>query len=196
MPSSRISIRRPRLRAVRPPAVPAAGAAGCVVKARAQRLSSGAARLARPWRRARARRWSISCAAGRPPRPSRPSRRSSLVLVGAVGRLVADRLGVGPQPGDRPQQAAEHQRQQAQRVDRVGLRMVALVGDLLGQHVHQPEDDDDDDRHDDDDELRQNHRRETIISGRGRATARGEAGKPRHPQRKPRAARRRLRWVS
>ena len=42
-----------------------------------------------------------------------------VVLVGAVGDAVADRLGVGPQPGERPEQAAEHERQQAQRGDRV-----------------------------------------------------------------------------
>ena len=71
-----------------------------------------------------------------------------LVLVGAVGEPVAGRLGVGPQPGDRPQQAAEHQRQQAQRVDRVGLRMMPLVRDLLRHHVNDPEQHDGDDRHD------------------------------------------------
>ena len=41
-----------------------------------------------------------------------------VVLVGAVGDAVADGLGVGPEPGERPEQAAEHERQQAQGGDR------------------------------------------------------------------------------
>ena len=73
-------------------------------------------------------------------------------LVGAVRHLVHDRLRVGPQPGDRPQQPAEHQRQQAQRADRLELRMVPLVGDLLRQDVHQPEQHDEHDRDDEDHE--------------------------------------------
>ena len=80
------------------------------------------------------------------------------MLVGAVGHLVHDRLRVGPDPRDRPEQAAEDQRQQAQRADRLELRMVPLVGDLLGQDVHHPEqhdeDDGDDEEHDEGDERR------------------------------------------
>ena len=42
-----------------------------------------------------------------------------VVLLGAVGELVPDRTRVGPQPGDRPEQSAEHEREQAQDVDRI-----------------------------------------------------------------------------
>ena len=42
-----------------------------------------------------------------------------LVLVGAVRELVGDRPRVRPQPRDRPQQPAEDQREQAQRLDRL-----------------------------------------------------------------------------
>src|SRR3954471_3927225 len=45
-------------------------------------------------------------------------------LVGSVGQLVHDRLGVGPDPGERPEQASEHERQQTQRAYRLELRMV------------------------------------------------------------------------
>ena len=74
------------------------------------------------------------------------------MLVGAVGELVSDRLGVGPQPGDRPEQPAEGERQQAERPDRLELRVVPLVRDLLGQNVHQPEQHDQQDRHEEQDE--------------------------------------------
>ena len=70
----------------------------------------------------------------------------AIVRVGAVGHLVQHRFRVGPQPGERPQQAAEEQRQQAQRLDRVELRMAAFLGDLLRQDVHQPEHGDQHDR--------------------------------------------------
>jgi hypothetical protein len=81
------------------------------------------------------------------------------VLVGAVGHLVGDRLDVRPQPGDRPQQAAEHQRQQAQHLDGVALRVMALVGDFLRQHVHHPEQHDQADRYEDQHEPCESKRR-------------------------------------
>ena len=55
-----------------------------------------------------------------------------LVFVGAISRTVGGRRGVSPEPGQRPLQAAEEKRQQAQHLDRLGLRVVALVRDLLG----------------------------------------------------------------
>ena len=75
-------------------------------------------------------------------------------LVGAVRHLVHDRLRVGPEPGQRPEQSAEHQREQAQRADRFELRMMALVRDLLRKDVHHPEQDDEHHRHDEEDEER------------------------------------------
>ena len=63
-----------------------------------------------------------------------------------------DRLRIGPDPGQRPQQAAEHERQQAQRTDGLELRVVPLVRDLLRQDVHHPEEGDEHDRHDEEDE--------------------------------------------
>ena len=81
-----------------------------------------------------------------------------VVLFGPVSHSVGDRLGVRPEPGDRPQQASECERQEAKRVDRVLLRMMALLGDLLRQDVDQPEQDDDNDRHDADDEPRNDGR--------------------------------------
>ena len=74
------------------------------------------------------------------------------MLVGAVRHLVAGRLGIGPQPGDRPQQAAEHQRQQAERPDGLELRVMALVRDFLWHDVQEPEDHDPADRDDEEDE--------------------------------------------
>ena len=53
------------------------------------------------------------------------------MFVGAVGQFVADRFGVRPEPGNRPEQPAEDERQQAQRLDRLELRMMPLVRDLL-----------------------------------------------------------------
>jgi hypothetical protein len=72
-----------------------------------------------------------------------------VVLLGAVHALVGHGLGVGPQPGQRPQHAAEDQGEQAQGLDRVALRVMLLVGDLLGQHVYQPEHRDHPERHHD-----------------------------------------------
>ncbi len=72
--------------------------------------------------------------------------------VRAIGELVHDRLRVGPDPGQRPQQAAEDERQQAERANRLELRVVALVRDLLRQDVHHPEQGDEHDRHDEEDE--------------------------------------------
>jgi hypothetical protein len=55
-----------------------------------------------------------------------------LVLVGAVGCAVGGGPRVGPQPGRRPRQAAEEQRQQAQHLDRLwsagGGAVVRSVG--------------------------------------------------------------------
>ncbi|HSS08028.1 MAG TPA: hypothetical protein VLK83_12925 [Rhodanobacteraceae bacterium] len=75
-----------------------------------------------------------------------------VVLLGSEGELVPDRTRVGPQPGDRPEQSAEHEREQAQDVNRILVGMVALCGDLLGQHVHDPEERDEGDRHHDEHE--------------------------------------------
>ena len=144
MPRSRISITRLRLRAG------GAARSAAASSSLAQRLRASAAACPSPPSR-RARR-----AGGRSrPRSSSPALRLLahldvvvVVLLGAVGEPVADRLGVRPQPRDRPQQAAEHQRQQAQRVDRVLLRMMPLLGALLRHHVHHPEQHDDNDRHD------------------------------------------------
>ncbi len=81
-----------------------------------------------------------------------------LVLVRAVRHLVQHGLRVGPRACERPQQPAEHQRQQAQHMDRVALRMMVLVRDFLGQHVHDPEHRDPDDRHDEDHDQREHVR--------------------------------------
>ena len=83
-------------------------------------------------------------------------------LVGAVRHLVQHRLRVRPYPGKRPQEPAEHQRQQAQRADRLELRMVALVGDLLRQDVDQPEENNQRRRDDEDDEERQDRWRPCL----------------------------------
>ena len=48
-------------------------------------------------------------------------------LVGAVGQLVKDGLGIGPQPGQRPKQAAEDEREQAQALDGLGLRVLSVA---------------------------------------------------------------------
>ena len=69
--------------------------------------------------------------------------------VRAVGHLVEHRLRIGPQPRQRPEHAAEHQRQQAQHLDRLRLRVLSLLGDLLREDVHQPEHGQHDERHDD-----------------------------------------------
>ena len=76
-------------------------------------------------------------------------------LVGAVGELVRDRLRVRPQPRDRPQQAAEYERQQAQRLDGLRLRMMPLVRNLLRHHVDDPEHGDADDRYEEQHDPRQ-----------------------------------------
>ena len=126
-----------------------------------------------------ARRCASSCSESLP--SARLRRHAEVIvvgLVGAVGEPVADRLGVGPEPGQRPQQAAEDQRQQAQRVDRLGLRMMPLVGDLLGHHVDDPEQRDDEDRHHDEDEPRDVFRHVSIISG-GRNDACAASGNDR-----------------
>ena len=73
-------------------------------------------------------------------------------LVGAVRQLVAHGLRVRPQPGQRPEQPSEDERQQAQGLDRLELRMMPLVRDLLRKHVHHPEEDDEDDRDEEDHE--------------------------------------------
>ena len=80
-------------------------------------------------------------------------------------------LREGPQPRDRPEQAAEHEREQAQRLDRVALRVVALVRDLLGQDVDDPEQDDDDARDHEDHEQRE-------PVGRGVEQVAGQEGRP------------------
>src|SRR5450432_783419 len=67
-----------------------------------------------------------------------------IVLVGTERHPVANRTGIRPDPREWPEEPSEEQRQQAKRVDRVLLRMVALLGDLFGQDVHEPEDDDHD----------------------------------------------------
>ncbi len=93
-----------------------------------------------------------------------------LVLIRAVRHLVQHGLGVGPEPGDRPQHAAEHQRQQAQDLDRLRLRVVPLVRDLLRQDVHQPEEHDHGDRDDDD------HEDCDVVRRRGQCVPRQERG--------------------
>jgi hypothetical protein len=75
-----------------------------------------------------------------------------------VRELVQHRLRVGPQPGERPQQAPEKERQQTEHLDSVALRVMALVRDLLGQHMDHPEQDDEDDRHHDDHDQCENAR--------------------------------------
>ena len=73
-------------------------------------------------------------------------------LVGAVRHLVHDRLRIRPDPGQWPEKAAEHQRQQTQRPNRLELGMMPLVSDLLGEDMHHPEQHDQDDRDDEQDE--------------------------------------------
>lgn len=70
-------------------------------------------------------------------------------FVGAVGHLVQNRPGVGPQPSQGPQHAAEYQRQQAQALDGLGLRVVILLGDFLRENMHLQEHADAHDRRDD-----------------------------------------------
>ncbi len=96
-----------------------------------------------------------------------------LVLFGAVRHLVGHRLRIRPQPGDRPEQTAEHQRQQAQHLDGVALRMMTLVGDLLRKDVNQPEQHDRADRDEDDDEPRKVLRRRVHHLRREERSARG-----------------------
>jgi hypothetical protein len=43
------------------------------------------------------------------------------------------RFGVSPEPGQRPEQAAENQREQAQTLDGFGLRVLFFLGDFLGR---------------------------------------------------------------
>ncbi len=122
------------------------------------------------------------------------------MLVGAVGDLVSDRLRVRPQPGDRPEQPAEGERQQAERPDRLELRVVPLVGDLLGQHVHHPEQDDEQDRHEEQDEdgdiarhrvfdFGGHQRRLRRAPEQARAPLRQRAGRRKRPARRDASAR-------
>src|SRR5206468_7343091 len=61
------------------------------------------------------------------------------IYIGAVSHLVQDRLGISPKPGQRPEQPAKAKREQAQALNRLGLRMLFLVGNLFRQDMHQPE---------------------------------------------------------
>ena len=85
----------------------------------------------------------------------------------------------------RPQQPPEDEREQAEHMDRLLLRMVALLRDLLRQHVHHPEERDQPDRHDKDDD----HREQTAAVSSGLAVAergvRGQAGKGTQYERQP-----------
>ena len=72
------------------------------------------------------------------------------VDIGAVSHLVQDRFAVGPEPGERPENPAEREGEQAEALDRARLRMHFLVRDFLRQNVDEPEDYDADDRGDDD----------------------------------------------
>ena len=63
------------------------------------------------------------------------------VLVSAIGELVDDRLRVRPDPRQRPQQAADDDRQQAERADGLEQGREALVRDLLRQDKHHPAED-------------------------------------------------------
>jgi hypothetical protein len=69
---------------------------------------------------------------------------------------VQHRFRVRPDPGDRPEQSAEHERQQTDDADRLELRVMPLVRNLLRQDVDHPEQHDQDDRHEEQDEDREN----------------------------------------
>jgi hypothetical protein len=102
-----------------------------------------------------------------------------LVLVRAVRHAVGDGTRVRPEPRERPQDAAEEQRQHAQRVDRVLLRVMALLGDLLREDVNDPEDHQDDDRHYDEHEDRDPVGRGVQRFARQEGRARGGGRKHR-----------------
>jgi hypothetical protein len=99
-----------------------------------------------------------------------------LDLVGAIGHLVEDWFGLGPEEGERPEQAPEYQGQHAQHVDRILLRMTVLLGNFLRKDVHHPEQVDAPDRHADQHEPRDGlgHSVEGFAGEEGSL---GEAGK-------------------
>ena len=77
-----------------------------------------------------------------------------MIDIRAVRHLVQDRLCVGPEPGDRPEQSAEAKREQAQALDSPELRVVPLFRNLFGENVDQQEDPDSDGRDEDEREPR------------------------------------------
>jgi len=55
--------------------------------------------------------------------------------IGAIGELMQDRFRVGSEPGDRPGQAAGHEREKTQALDRLRLRVFLLHRDFFRQDV-------------------------------------------------------------
>jgi hypothetical protein len=65
-----------------------------------------------------------------------------LFNISAVRHFVKDRLRIGPQPGNWPEETTKNERQQTERLNGLCLRMMALLGDLLRKDMNKPEDDD------------------------------------------------------
>src|SRR5207244_10451026 len=76
------------------------------------------------------------------------------IHIGTVSHLVQDRLGISPKPGQRPEQPAKAKREQAQALNRLGLRMPFLVGNLFRQNVDEPKNGDANNRRDDEHDPR------------------------------------------
>ena len=70
------------------------------------------------------------------------------VHIGAVSHLVQDRLGVGPEPRNWPEQPTKEKREQTEAMNRVRLRMLFLFGNLFRHDMQQPENGDADNRRD------------------------------------------------
>ena len=76
------------------------------------------------------------------------------IHIGTVSHLVQDRLGVCPEPCNWPEQPTKEKREQTQTMDRVGLWMLFLFGDLFRHDMQQPENGEADNRRDHDHDPR------------------------------------------
>ena len=63
----------------------------------------------------------------------------AFVHVRSVGHFVQDRLGVSPEPGKRPEQAAKAKREQAEALNCLGLWVLFLLRNFFRQDMHHPE---------------------------------------------------------